>query len=146
VPPRVVVVGFRPKDVRLAALSESCRVDFYDSLFDGTIAVSSGGYEVFAVHLDQFASVQVLELVDSLRGWSATSGLTLLAVSARPRHRQLFVRRGGDAAMRELSLLEPTVRWLAGCGERPPRVECVMTDDPSVRLRLASNRAAYGDS
>jgi hypothetical protein len=136
----VLAVGFRHKDGRLGSFSRSCRVDFYDSLFDGVIAASSGAYEVLAIHLDQFAFVQALELVDSLRNWSSTTGIMLLGVSSRPRHRQLFVRRGGDAAMREVSILEPAVRWLAGCGERPSRVECTATqEDPSVRLRLPAH-------
>jgi excisionase family DNA binding protein len=139
VPPRVLAMGYRHKDARLAALSRSCRVDFYDSLFGGVIAASSTSYEVVAIHLDQFALVQVLDLVASLRSWPSTTGLMILGVSTRQRHRQLFVRRGADAAMREVSTLEPTIQWLAGCGERPARVECTMAEDPSVRLRLSAH-------
>ncbi len=118
--PRVVLVGLPAHNERaVRGLGESVALESYGCLFDASLVVAAGEFEVVVVDLDQFPFEQVSELIAALRRRAVTQGIAVVGVSTGADRREDFVNAGGDIAVSASTDLRATVRWLTGAAPAP---------------------------
>jgi len=118
--PRVVLVGLPAGNERaVRTLGDSVALESYSCLFDASLVVAAGEFEVLVVDLDQFPSDQVAELITALRRRAVTQGIAVVGVSTVADRREEFVGAGGDIAVSASTDLRATVRWLTGAAPTP---------------------------
>jgi len=138
--PRVMLIGAPACHERtLRALGDSVVAERYRGLFEASLVVASGDFEVVVIDLDHFEFAQAAEFIAALRGLAQTGGIAIVGVSRKADLREQLLEAGGDIAVSASTHLRATLGWLTGAAPtlvdwKPPRGKPIV-ELPAVAAR-----------